>query len=225
MTKRHIMRQLEKYRMNLTTLSPEERLKVFLKAANESNEGWMESLQESTPRDDHSAYTKRGWIALQFRLHALYELHTCLLEYQLEKTMQQAVRMHELSVEEKISEASFGQPGEYTEQINILFVELYTQYHAYDRFAEDAFGVNIETWFGSHPNGSSIIEAITKVLADSTQRELATKELNNSENEPGDEDWTTLEEVTETCYEKYVGLWKDVVEDIGDDTTSSPWQM
>ncbi|WP_394740141.1 hypothetical protein [Natronococcus roseus] len=224
MTKRQIKRQLEKYRENLTTLSPEERLEVFLKAANESNEGWMELLQESTPRDDHSAYTKRGWIALQFRLHALYELHTCLLEYQLEKMMQQAVRINELSAEEAISEASFEQSCEYTEQINLLFVELHTQYHAYDRFAKDIFGVNIKTWFGSHPNGPSVGETIDEILADPTRRKLATEELNNSKTEPEGDDWTTLDEVTTTRYEQYVDLWNDIVEDIGNDTSPS-WEV
>ena len=74
--------------------------------------------------------------------------------------------------------------------------------------------MSLETWFATHPDGGRVLEAVRETLEDDHWEELATEELNDSEAEPGDDSWVTLEDVVEIRYEALRMMWEDAVPDL-----------
>ena len=218
MTKRRIERDLEAHRSMLEDLSPDERLELFLEGVADDRDDWIEALRETCPRHQYRAtdyaYTERGRIALLSGLHALYDLHTTLLSFELERQSQHARWAIDLHRDEEPSDEILEQAAERAERLRVLFGDLYTQYHACERFADEVLGVSLETWFETHPDGGRVLGAVRETLEDDHWKELATEELNDSEAEPGDDSWVTLEDVVEIRYEALRMMWEDAVPDL-----------
>ncbi|AGB38781.1 hypothetical protein [Natronococcus occultus] len=218
MNTHHIEREIEAHRLILEELSPDEHLGLFLEGVADDRDDWLETLRTTCPRHryqmaDH-AYTERGRIALLFCHHALSDLHTTLLSFELERQSQHARWAIDLHSNEKPSDETLERAAERAERLRVLFGDLYVQYHAYEQFAEAVLGVSLETWSETHPDGGSVLGAVREVFEDDYWVELATEDCNEGEVEPGNDSWVTLEEVAAIRYEALRMMWEDAVPDL-----------
>lgn len=218
MSKRRLERELEEFRPMLEELSPDERLELFLESAAADREGWLEELRETCPRRRYqtadNTYAERERVALLYCHHALYNLHTTLLSFELGRQCQDMWWVLDFHSDETPSDETLEEAAERAEDLCRLFRNLSTQYHAYERFAEDVLGVSLETWLGNHQDGRRVLEAVRETLADESWTRLATEDLNESGVEPGDDSWVTLEEVAALRYEGLRMMWEEAVPDL-----------
>ncbi|NKE36528.1 hypothetical protein GWG54_11980 [Natronococcus sp. JC468] len=216
MTKRRLERDLEDQRDLLEELSPDERLEVFLKAAADNRDDWLEALWETCPKHRYrmvdQAFTERNRVAIQVRQHAVYELHTTLLEFQKKRQRQYLQWVIDFNRDEDPDEETEAEASERAEQLQLFFGELYTVYHGYRQFSEEELGVALETWLGSYLNGDTVAMAVAETLEDTHMKRLATENLNPSDTEPDDEEWITLDDVATIRYEAHVEMWDDALD-------------
>jgi hypothetical protein len=216
MTKRRTERDLDELRGEvLEDLSPDDRLQLYLEAKAEDNETWMDRLIETCPqyryRGTDFAFTERDRFSFKLCLHAMYGLHTAMLEFELVKKVQQLTRRIDFNRDEEPTDAELEQAEKRAENLRMLFGDLYTLYHSYRQFAEEILGVDLETWLGAHPNGQFVLEGVAETLDDSLQHKLAEEDLNpNAEAE--DDDWVTLDDVADIRYEAHSRLWAKAVD-------------
>ena len=218
MSKRRIERELEELRPMLEELSPDERLELFLESVADDRDDWLEALRETCPRRQYQipdpACTKRGRVALLFCHHALYDLHTTLLSVELGRQCQDTRWLLDLHSDETPSDETLEEAAELAEELRRLFRDLYTLYHASERFAEDVLGVSLETWFGNQQVGGRALEDVREVLDDGRWKRHAAEERTDSEAEPGGDSWVTLEDVVEVRYETLRMTWEEAVPDL-----------
>ena len=219
MSKRRTEREIDEMsEAALPELSPDERLRLRLIADSERNERWRTRLAETCPRYTYSmtdlAFVDRGRVAGRLCLVAIYELHITLLHrYRLREETRAQMALEGLR-DDSPTEAQLERGKKRGEEIQEVFTDLFGFYHGYRRFAEEILGVDIETWFASHPNGTAVLEAVEEEVDDPLAIELAEAhyagdlEMDENEDEPEE---SFLEKYAEMWFEATKSSWEGAV--------------
>lgn len=218
MTKRRVERELEESEELLESLSPEERLELYVQAASEGNDDWMDRLMETCPRHQYRlpdpAFMIRRQNAATLSLQAMYDLHTTVLSYDSLDQTHKAGLVRALDEDRPTTDEDVAAGQRRAKHLAALFGNLYKQYHGYRKFADTTLGIDLETWLGVHPDSDAVLEQVTEILETAIWDERAEEIVNDSELDPGDDDWTTLDELAEQRYESLAGLWAETVADL-----------
>ena len=169
MSKRAIETDLEGLNSTvLGGLSHEERYVLYLKAKAEGNEHWQKRLVETIPstsfRGPDPEYTRRSYVLSKMATQAIYQLHALALKFQLSQSRQHYQEFLELLADDDVDEPVPLPVQEHEKNPIVLFGELYYNYHAYERFAEEIVGVDLETWLVSHEDSGEVIVLVEKLL-------------------------------------------------------------
>ena len=214
MSKRRTEREIDEVSDQvLADLSPDERLRLSLIADHEDKDRWSKRLTETCPRREYScrdlAYVERGRFTERLRGQAIYELHITLLHrYRLREETLTQLALEGLQ-DEPPTEAQLERGKKRGEEIQEAFTELYVLYHAYDRFAEEILGVDIETWFAPHPNGEAVLEAVEEEVDDPLAIKLAEEHHNGDESEE-----SVLDELAQLWFETAKSSWEETVSSV-----------
>ncbi|WP_115864079.1 hypothetical protein [Halorussus litoreus] len=232
MTKRRLENEIDEVSKEvLGDLSPDERLQLVLEAQAAGNDRWVERLVGTCPRYHYRAtdraFTERGRLALLLGRHALYDLHTTLLHYELVKQQQRFTTIVGISRDEGLSDAARDRAAERADHVNGLFADLYMQWHAYQQFAEAVLGVDLETWIGRHDEGALVLDAVEDTLDDSLAVEFAEDWLSDESDGTGDEDdagsaetadsgesGVAPDELAELRFEGLQAMWREGIAEI-----------
>jgi hypothetical protein len=221
--KRHLDRELEELSEELLEdLKPADRMQLVLEAQAKDNDQWIERLVETAPRKTYEAtdlaYKERTEWALQFLQDAVYDLHTTLLRHKLLDVKQWLMVVLDARDDEPVDGHDEGGLKERADRMTDWFMELYTQYHAYRQFASEVLGIDIDTWFESHPDGPAVLTAVRDRIDDETRQEHATEVLNTEVHgedvDPDDADWLTLDALADQRFERKAALWQEALETI-----------
>lgn len=233
MSKRRLGNEIDKLSDDiLRDLEPGQRLQLLLRARADENEQWIDRLVETCPRYDYTAtdhaFTDRVQLAQWIAQQAVYELHTTYLHYKYTEQQQLYTRVLDYERDEELSDEDLDQVSERADELRVLFATLYTDYHAYQRFATEILDVDPETWLAFHPEGPTVFEVVADLIDDQRQIEFAESHLNGllekdeeeevetettdpDQTTPGDDHELTLEDMAETNYEALASGWKDAI--------------
>ncbi|AGB38798.1 hypothetical protein [Natronococcus occultus] len=208
MTKRDIEREFDEFTEEvLADLEPLERIQLVLEAEAAGLDRWVERLYESCPvrgyRGLDRTFIESLRIAANARQVALYDLHTTLLQRARLREHHRAVLVIDHERDDGLSEAALERARERPDRITLLTVDLYTQYHAYDRFAEHHLGVDLEIWFGPHFYADNVRAATSEVLEQAQPDDLEQFVNDGFGIERGDDDWVTLDSLVEDRYRAF----------------------
>jgi len=214
MSKRRIASELDDLQDEvLSDLDPDERLSLFLEAAAADKDRWVDQLRETCATQEYvatdMAYTKRGDWALRFLQHAVYELHVALLRYEFLEFRQHTQWVLDGYRDEEPSDIALEQAADRAEYLHHLFLELYSLYHSHRRFADDVLGVDLETWFTLHPEGTFVLDSVEEFLDKDRWDDLDGRQVHG--------DVVTealLESLVERRYEGVVAAWEDALKEI-----------
>ncbi|WP_256686111.1 hypothetical protein [Halococcus qingdaonensis] len=168
MTKRSVETDLAELSEDiLHDLSHKQRFALLLKATEDDREQWKERLVDTIPtatyRGPDPAYRNRGYILFEMASRAFYELHTLALRFQWLQSRRTHQELLELLTDN--DDESLPDPIREPETNPLLLLaELYITYHAYERFAAQIVGVDLETWAISHLDGQQILELVETLL-------------------------------------------------------------
>lgn len=165
MTKRSVETDLAELSEDiLHDLSHKQRFALLLKATEDDRDQWKERLVATIPtatyRGPDPAYRNRGYILFEMASRAFYELHTLALRFQ----WFQSRRIHQELLTDTDDESLPDPIREPETNPLLLIAELYITYHAYERFAAQIVGVDLETWAISHLDGLRIVELVETLL-------------------------------------------------------------
>lgn len=216
-------------------LDPEERLQYVWIAEAEGERDWMKRLIRTTPsvRYDQPdrAFLERKTFSTLLLQDCVYDLQTTFLKYKcLEANQRFAFIFYEHNdgeVSESVEEAMNSLPDE----MRMIFAELYMFHYAYQKFATEVLGIDLETWVKPHKEGLVVLKAVTEVLDDPRQIEITERHLNDEtlerwedreidetgetdESEETEDERITLDQLGEKHYETLVEMWNECVEKI-----------
>jgi len=137
-----------------------------MKALEDDHNHWRERLVETAPHADYHGteptYIHRTFMLRVLAEQAVYDFHTRFLEYQVCRTTALQQEFEELL--EEADAAGMESPLETSPSPGERLANLYFEYHACRRFAEQVVGVDLETWVADHPNGWCRTKRCTRSL-------------------------------------------------------------
>lgn len=155
----------------LADLEPVARHRLLLEAEAEGNDYAIKRLRETCPKRTYrtrdSRYTERARTALSFRQIGLSTLQATVLELELLRQRQRTLWCVDLYRDGGLSAAEETRLLERDDRIAHLVADLYAEYHAQRRFAEEILGVELETWFAPHPEGDAVLADVTAQFTNS----------------------------------------------------------
>lgn len=207
----------------LCDLSPDTRLRLLIESKADDRDEWLDKLYETTPKRDYRMkdheVSNRIRYAYILAQHAAYDLWTAWLRYYWMLSESAFERVSDLFDLPKASDHfDDEQQMDYDAQIMNKVLEMYVNYHAFDRFAEDVLDVDLETWLTSmHHDGERIVPAVEEVLemeqaTIDTLRETIpeTAELLNEHMDDDHDYATSLEETVNDEYEGLCEAWDEI---------------
>jgi hypothetical protein len=127
----------------LGTLTPDERLQLWIEAQAAGRETWVIELVGTCPthiyRGADPAFRRRAELLLVLGAQARYELHTTLLTFEHTTTVQQLQRVIEYHADGEPSDDELKAARDRADQLALSFASLHVTYYAYRRFASEAF--------------------------------------------------------------------------------------
>lgn len=216
MSKRRIERDLDEVSEEvLTELSPSARLQLWIEAQANGKEQWLDRLAETCPTHAYQhidrAFKARGRYALLFLNSTVYSMHTMTLQHELLRTIQQSSWVLDGYRDGEPSQEEVDQAAERADLMNFLVAEVYVQYHALQRFADEILGVDLATWVELHPDGPLVLDAVEELLDDDVGVELAEQWLDEKADES-----VTLDELMEFRYEGLAQMWNEAFAELPD---------
>lgn len=227
MAKRKIETELDELSEELLEdLDHRERFALLLKTNEDDREHWRERLVETIPEADYRgvdpAYRRRAYVLLTLSERAVYELHTRFLEYQVRQTEALHYDLAELLEDDEIETPDSGSPFEDESSPGERLGDLYLEYHAYRRFAEQVIGVDLETWVAGHPNGQAVVAVIEDTLERFSEEQFAvdedlpaaTEEMVDLSNEwlPDTLPEAALDRLVLVQYQELVAIYQETLE-------------
>ena len=222
MTKRRIDRDLDELsEAVLVDLAPTKRLQLLLESYAAEKKEWATKLRETCPRETYRsndlAYVRRGQLAARFAQAAVYELHTTALYYKNTYLHQLYNWVIDLYRDEEPSEETLEEANDRVEQLRALFVALYTQYYAWQRFADEVLGVELATWFELHYEGAAVLDIVRSIIEDDTRIDLTAKWVadevaNTNPKDNASDTQLTLDLLVDVRYNAHVDVWSDAVD-------------
>jgi len=150
---------------------------------------------------------------------AVYDFHTRFLEYQVCRTTALQQGFEELL--EEADAAGMESPLETSPSPGERLADLYFEYHACRRFAEQVVGVDLETWVADHPNGQSVVAAVedttgrfdAEIEVQEAPSVTPREELDLTNEWPPDElPDTPLEQLVLVRYQELIETYRDQLE-------------
>ncbi len=177
MSKRRIEKMLEELSDEvLSDIDPETRLRALLIAQEAGKETWIDRLVATCPRESYMstdrAVTDRFRLARLLAQQAVFELETTRLQYEQLCMQHRYISAIDACCDEQVSD-ELTRTTECIEEKLALFIELYTVYHGHREFSRSVLDVELESWLALHPQGSSVLEAVSEVITDQETRERA----------------------------------------------------
>lgn len=223
MSKRRIERELEELEEEaLSELTPEERFQLWLEAAATEKQVWLDKLRETAPtihyRGTDLAFVERSRAALMFLNHAIYNLYTTYLQYELVVQYKRLMAHINLLRGGELTDEPPERDEDVGEYLPSLFLDLYTYYYSYQRFATETLGVPFETWTALHSDGPFVLNRVEDVLDDDFLIDWAEEWLNDGvdvdDSESVDDAWVTVDDMVEVRYHAHVETWEKALERI-----------
>ena len=144
---------------------------LLLKATADDHDHWRERLVDTIPTTTYEgpdpSYRNRGFVLVLMAHQAVYDLRTKALEFHMAQTQSIEAQLSELFGDEEDGESESESVEDLTDggpASTPLVGELYLDYHAYQRFAEQIVGVDLETWLAVHPDGETVTTMIEELL-------------------------------------------------------------
>jgi hypothetical protein len=217
MTKRSVDSDIDDLNEELlSALTPEERLQLFLEAAAADRHDWARRLEEMCERRRYrttdKAYTERRELAFRFLQITIHELHATVLQHELVRQQQLFLWLFEVESDGDSSPPASKAVEERADQQRMLFSKLYVDYYAAQQFATERLGIDIETWFVTHPRGESVLTMVEEVLDSDIEKDLADDAL--AEQTAAEDEAATLETQAEEAYETLVTEWEQALQQV-----------
>lgn len=226
MTKRSTERAVDELNEEvLGNLTPEERLKFMIEAMSQGKEGWVEQLRETTPKRDYrgvdTAVLNRYRLGFILAQQACYDLWTAWLRYQWLSTQHSNEMLAELFDLPKVSDhAPDDWRTDYEGRSIEKLIEMYVDYHSYERFASEVLDVSLETWLTAmHPDAETILPAVEETVdmkqatIDAIDVDLADTSAERDEGR-SDEETQQVESLDEIVAQETDGLrdlWNEMI--------------
>ena len=226
MSKRRIERTVDELNEEiLGDLTPDERLKLVIEAMAHEKDEWVEQLRKTIPKQDYHgkdpAILNRNRLAFILAQQACYALYTSWLSYQWLLTQHTQETLAELFDLPSVSDhAPDGWQTDFEGRSTKKLIELYIDYHTYDRFASELFDVPLETWLtATHPDAETIVPAVEETMdmeqatIDAIDADLSGTNTEDSEEPPGEgtHHAESLGEIVSNETEHLHDLWDEML--------------
>lgn len=229
MTKRRVENEIEGLSEEiLGDLAPEHRLQLVLETKAEEKDQLEHQLMESCSQRKYKGadreFVDRFKFAQRFIECGVYELHTTYLQYEITRQRQSYTQLLSYEQEEYFTKEDLEQAAQQAKALQDQFTDLYTNYHAHQRFATEILDVDLEAWLALHYEGPIVFEVVSELIDDQHMIELAEShptEVLGENGEAVESDQTTsevepvtLDEMTDLRYETMVSDWEDAIAEI-----------